>query len=48
MSKKILIIEDNQDLAHLLESHLRDLAFQVDMSFDGTDGLQRLIPIITI
>ena len=41
MSKKILIIEDNQDLAHLLESHLRDLAFQVDMSFDGTDGFTK-------
>jgi DNA-binding response OmpR family regulator len=41
MSKKILIIEDNRDLAHLLESHLRDLAFQVDLSFDGTAGLAR-------
>ena len=39
MSKKILIIEDNRDLAHLLESHLRDLAFQVDLSFDGIAGL---------
>jgi len=38
MSKRILIIEDNRDLAHLLESHLRDLAFQVDLSFDGTAG----------
>lgn len=41
MSKRILIIEDNQDLAHLLESHLRDLAFQVDLSFDGTAGLAK-------
>jgi DNA-binding response OmpR family regulator len=41
MSKKILIIEDNRDLAHLLESHLRDLAFQVDLSFDGIEGLAR-------
>jgi DNA-binding response OmpR family regulator len=41
MSKKILIIEDNRDLAHLLESHLRDLAFQVDLSFDGIAGLAR-------
>ena len=41
MSKKILIIEDNRDLAHLLESHLRDLAFQVDLSFDGTAGLAK-------
>lgn len=41
MPKKILIIEDNHDLAHLLESHLRDLSFQVDLSFDGMDGLVR-------
>jgi len=41
MSKKILIIEDNRDLAHLLESHLRDMAFQVDLSFDGIAGLAR-------
>ena len=41
MSKKILIIEDNRDLAHLLESNLRDLAFQVDLSFDGIAGLTK-------
>lgn len=41
MSKKILIIEDNQDLAHLLEGHLRDLAFQVDLAFDGLSGLAK-------
>jgi DNA-binding response OmpR family regulator len=41
MSKKILIIEDNRDLAHLLESHLQDLAFKVDLSFDGIAGLAK-------
>ena len=41
MSKKILIIEDNRDLAHLLENHLRDLAFQVDVAFDGLAGLAK-------
>jgi DNA-binding response OmpR family regulator len=41
MPKKILIIEDNRDLAHLLENHLQDLAFQVDLSFDGIAGLDR-------
>ena len=41
MPKKILIIEDNQDLARLLESHLQDLAFQVDLSFDGITGLAK-------
>lgn len=41
MLKKILIIEDNRDLANLLESHLRELAFQVDLSFDGIAGLAK-------
>ena len=41
MSKKILIIEDNRDLAHLLESHLRDLSFQVEVAFDGVAGLAK-------
>jgi len=41
MPKKILIIEDNRDLANLLESHLRELAFYVDLSFDGLTGLAK-------
>jgi DNA-binding response OmpR family regulator len=41
MRKKILIIEDNRDLAHLLEGHLLDLAFQVDSVFDGIAGLAK-------
>ena len=41
MPKNILIIEDNRDLAHLLESHLRDLSFRVDLAFDGIAGLAK-------
>ncbi|UCE55212.1 MAG: response regulator transcription factor [Desulfobacterales bacterium] len=41
MSKKILIIEDNRDLVHLLQGHLRDLAFQVDVAFDGLAGIAK-------
>lgn len=41
MTKKILIIEDNQDLAHPLETHLLEMAFQVDLVFDGLEGLAR-------
>jgi len=41
MAKKILIIEDNRDLARLLKSHLQDLAFQVDLVFDGISGMVR-------
>ena len=39
MSKRILIIEDNKDLAHLLELHLRDLSYDVTLSFEGPKGL---------
>ena len=41
MSKKILIIEDKRDIAHLVESHRRDLAGVGDLSFDGIAGLAR-------
>ncbi|MDY7037153.1 MAG: response regulator transcription factor [Thermodesulfobacteriota bacterium] len=41
MSKKIHIIEDNEDLAHLIELHLKDLSFEVDLSFEGTEGLAK-------
>ena len=41
MPRSILVIEDNQDLAHLLEIHLRDLSFQVDLAFDGHSGLAK-------
>ncbi len=41
MPKKILIIEDNRDLARLLEGHLHDLAYQVNVAFDGIAGLAR-------
>ncbi len=41
MPKRILIIEDNRDLARLLETHLRDLSFQVDLSFDGLAGIAK-------
>ena len=38
MSRKILVIEDNEDLARLLELHLRDLAYDIDLAFDGGQG----------
>jgi len=41
MARKILVIEDNEDLARLLEIHLRDLSFEVDTAFDGDTGLAR-------
>ncbi len=41
MSKRILIIEDNAELAQLLAVHLRDLAYEVDIAGDGTEGLAK-------
>ena len=38
MTKKILVVEDNEDLAGLLNLHLRDLSFEVDLAFDGDAG----------
>lgn len=40
-SKQILIVEDNEDMAQLLALHLKDQNYQVDMSFDGNDGLNQ-------
>ncbi len=39
-SKKILIIEDNEDMAQLLALHLRDLQYTVELCFDGRSGLE--------
>jgi DNA-binding response OmpR family regulator len=39
--KKILIIEDNEDMAQLLALHLRDLQHNVELCFDGDSGLQK-------
>lgn len=41
MGKNILIIEDNRELAQLLDLHLRDLAFNVDIAFDGVAGITK-------
>lgn len=42
MSRRILVVEDNKDLANLLDLHLRDLSYEVDLAFDGDTGLEKL------
>jgi DNA-binding response OmpR family regulator len=42
MSRKILVIEDNKDLAQLLALHLRDLAYNVTIAYDGMTGLTQV------
>lgn len=41
MQKKILVIEDDVDIAHLLELHLQDLSYQVEIISDGILGLNK-------
>lgn len=42
LNKKILIIEDNKDLANILTLHLSDLDFQVTHAEDGLSGMKYL------
>ncbi len=42
MSRKILVVEDNKDLARLLELHLRDLSYDVNLAFDGDTGWSQI------
>ncbi len=38
--KRILVIEDDPDISHLLEIHLTDCAYRVDVVGNGIDGLE--------
>jgi DNA-binding response OmpR family regulator len=39
MPRRILIIEDDKDIAHLLELHLRDTGYEVSLAHNGNAGL---------
>ena len=39
--KRILVIEDERDIAELIRLHLSDLDFSVTISCDGNDGLRK-------
>ena len=43
MEKKFLVIEDNEELAHLLEIHLKDQSWSVDLCFDGQNGYKKAL-----
>jgi DNA-binding response OmpR family regulator len=43
MSKNILIIEDNADIAHLVGVNLRGKHMQVDHAVDGIEGLKKAL-----
>jgi DNA-binding response OmpR family regulator len=41
MAHRILVIEDQRDIAELVRMHIRDLGHQVEIAQDGEDGLQK-------
>lgn len=41
MRGKILVIDDDPDIVHLLEMHLRDEGYAVESALDGAGGLAR-------
>ena len=43
MPRKVLVIEDNRDIAHLIALHLSDLDIAVDQAYRGDDGLLKAI-----
>ncbi len=43
MNKKVLIIEDDSDIADILEIHLKDLNLVLDRTEDGESGLQKAL-----
>ncbi len=43
MSDPILIIEDDDEIANLVDMHLRDLGYQLDRTRDGQSGLDQAL-----
>jgi DNA-binding response OmpR family regulator len=43
MAKHILVVEDDLDIGRLLEMHLTDLAYAVEIAKTGVDGLQYVL-----
>jgi DNA-binding response OmpR family regulator len=43
MPRRILIVEDDKDIAHLLELHLKDAGYEVSLAFDGNVGLDQAL-----
>src|SRR5689334_1143031 len=37
--RNVLVIEDQQDIAHLVRLHLQDVPCNVELAFDGRSGL---------
>ena len=37
--KRILLVEDDRDISHLVKLHLEDEGYSVDIAVDGSGGL---------
>ncbi|MCP4657038.1 MAG: response regulator transcription factor, partial [bacterium] len=43
MSRRVLMIEDEQEISRLVELHLRDLGCEVTLAHDGNSGLRQAV-----
>ncbi len=43
MSRKILIVEDEREIAQLLQLHLNDAGCEVTLAHDGQTGLEQAL-----
>lgn len=43
MRRRILIIEDDVDIARMVDLHLKDAGYQVSLAHDGDTGLDQAI-----
>ena len=43
MHRNVLVVEDNPDMANLLDLHLKDINCEVAIALDGTTGLQQAL-----
>lgn len=40
---RVLIVEDDRDISRLVEMHLRDAGYDVDLAYDGAAGLEQAL-----
>ena len=43
MTHHVLVVEDDRDIASLVQLHLRDLDMEVDIAHDGAQGWEKLV-----
>ena len=43
MTRRIIVIEDDRDIAHLMQIHLEDLGYRVDLAYDGAQGWEQVL-----